>query len=165
VRDVITSFLTFTLQSEWTLFEETRVANTGLVLCSSSRFDNDIDRLGRRQPDWILVSKTKQKDSYCRLGSPLRHTPGPIASGSHTKAAGISTSDRRPELLHRVRMVGACLPVDSGNSGNDRLFPRRMHAEVFRYPTEALACCNRKDSACFRPGIPLSPQGALWGTS
>jgi hypothetical protein len=62
VRDVITSFLTFTLQSEWTLFEETRVANTGLVLCSSSRTDNNIDWLGSRQPDRILVSKKRKKE-------------------------------------------------------------------------------------------------------
>ena len=113
----------------------------------------------------FVKSLWKQKDSYCRLGSRLRHTPGPIASGSHTKAADISTSGRRPELLHRARMGGACLPVDSGNSGNDRVFPRRIPAEVSRYPTEALACYNGKHSACFRPGIPLSPQGALWGTS
>ncbi len=70
MRDVITSLLSFTLRSEWTLFEEARVANTGLVLCSSSRTDNDIDRLGRRQPDWILVSKQNKKITVVDLSSP-----------------------------------------------------------------------------------------------
>ncbi len=70
VRDVITSFLTFTLRSEWTLFEETRVANTGLVHCSPSRTDNDINRLGRRQPDWILVSKKHKRIAIVDLCRP-----------------------------------------------------------------------------------------------
>ncbi len=70
MRDVITSFLTFALQSEWTLFEETRVANTGLVLCSSSRTDNDIDQLGRRQRNWILVSKLNKRIAIVDLGRP-----------------------------------------------------------------------------------------------
>ncbi len=121
----------------------------------------DIDRLGRRQPDWILMSKQNKRIAVVDLGRPS----DPIASGSHTKAAGISTSVRLTELLHRARMGGACLPVDSGNSGDDRLFPRRILAEVSRYTTEALACCNRNDSSCFRPEIPLSAQGALWGIS
>ena len=67
---VITSLLTFTLRYEWTSFEEARVADTGLVLCSSSRTDNDIDRLGRRQPDWILVSKQNKRIAVVDLSSP-----------------------------------------------------------------------------------------------
>ncbi len=61
MRDVITLFLTSTLRPEWTLFEETRVVKTGLVLRSSSRKDNDVDRLDRRQPEWILVSKVHKR--------------------------------------------------------------------------------------------------------
>ena len=57
VRDVITSFLISALRPEWTLFEETRMAKTGLILRSSSPTADDVDQLGRRQPDWILVSK------------------------------------------------------------------------------------------------------------
>jgi hypothetical protein len=52
---VITSFLTSTLRPEWTFFEETRMAKTGLILRSSSLTADDVDQLGRRQPDWILV--------------------------------------------------------------------------------------------------------------
>jgi hypothetical protein len=52
------------------LFEETHVANIGLALCSSSRTDNDIDRLGRRQPDWILVSKQDKRIAIVDLGRP-----------------------------------------------------------------------------------------------
>jgi hypothetical protein len=65
VRNVITSFLTSSLRPEWTSFEETptRVAKTGLILRSSSLIDDYVDQLpvGRRQPDWILVSKEHKR--------------------------------------------------------------------------------------------------------
>ena len=133
VRDVIISLLTFTLQSEWTLFEETRVANTRLALCSSSRTDNDIDRLGRRQPDWILVSNEHKRIAIVDLCRPSDiHQTQLLAAAIRKQQAyqPLSTSGGRPELLYRVRVGCGCLPVDSGNSGDDRLFPRRIPSEV-----------------------------------
>ncbi len=70
VRDVITSFLTSTLRLKWTLFEETRMAKTGLILRSSSLTDDDVDHLGRRQPDWILVSKEAKRIAIIDLCRP-----------------------------------------------------------------------------------------------
>ncbi len=55
VRDVITSFLTSTLRPEWILLEEARMAKTGLILRSSSFIDANVDQLGRRQPDWMIL--------------------------------------------------------------------------------------------------------------
>jgi hypothetical protein len=57
VRNAITLFLTSTLRPEWTLFEETHMAKTGLILSSSSLLviDDGVDQLGLLQPDWILV--------------------------------------------------------------------------------------------------------------
>jgi hypothetical protein len=70
VRDVITSFLTSTLRPEWTLFEETRMAKTGIILRSSSLIDDDVDQLGRRQPDWILVSTVHKRIAIVDLCHP-----------------------------------------------------------------------------------------------
>ncbi len=55
VRDVITSFFTSTLSPLWKMFEETRMVKTGLVLRPASL--TEIDQLGRRQPDWIVISE------------------------------------------------------------------------------------------------------------
>jgi hypothetical protein len=55
VRDVITSIFTSTLRPAWKVFEETRIARSGLVLRATSLAATDL--LGRRQPDWILVSE------------------------------------------------------------------------------------------------------------
>ncbi len=70
-----------------------------------------INMLFRTSSAWLgltatrldLGAKRAQMDSYCRFVSPLRRTPDPITSGSHTKAAGISISGGRPELLHWLR--------------------------------------------------------------
>ena len=70
VRDVITSFLISTLRPEWTLFEETRMEKTGLILRSSSLTADDVDQLGRRQPDWILVSKEAKRIAIIDLCRP-----------------------------------------------------------------------------------------------
>ena len=73
VRNVITSFLTSTISPEWTLFEETRMAKTGLILRSSdssSLTADDVDQLGRRQPDWILLSKEAKRIAIIDLCRP-----------------------------------------------------------------------------------------------
>ena len=49
VRDVVTSFLSSNLGSEWTMFEETRMSSTGLILFSTSQAT--AEQWGRRQPD------------------------------------------------------------------------------------------------------------------
>jgi len=67
---VITSFLTSTLRPEWILFEETRMAKTGLILRSSSLTADNVDQLGRRQPDWILVSKEAKRIAIIDLCRP-----------------------------------------------------------------------------------------------
>ncbi len=64
VRDAIASFPTATLRLEWTLFEETHVAKTGALI------DDDVDRLGRRQLDWILESKEHKRIASVDLCRP-----------------------------------------------------------------------------------------------
>ena len=41
VRDVVTSFLNSTLGAEWTMYEETRMSRTGLILASTSHATRD----------------------------------------------------------------------------------------------------------------------------
>jgi hypothetical protein len=46
------------------------MAKTGLILRSSSLTDDDVDQLGRLQPDWILVSKEAKKIAVIDLCCP-----------------------------------------------------------------------------------------------
>ena len=83
VRDVITSFLAATLRPEWTLFEETRVAKTGLILRLPSLLNGDVGhgQLGRRQPDWILMSKEHKRIAIVDLCRPSDvHQPQLLAA-------------------------------------------------------------------------------------
>jgi len=68
VRDEITSFFTSTLGPLWKMFEETRMVKTGLILCPTST--TTIAQLGRRQPDWILVSDEHKKIAIVDLCRP-----------------------------------------------------------------------------------------------
>lgn len=52
VRDVVTSFLSSTLGSEWTMFEETRMSNTGLILCSTPKPQLNNGVGGSRTGSW-----------------------------------------------------------------------------------------------------------------
>jgi hypothetical protein len=51
---VITSFLSYTVGPEWTVYEETPMARTGLVLHPTTMAT--LGQLGRQQPDLVLVS-------------------------------------------------------------------------------------------------------------
>jgi hypothetical protein len=46
------------------------MAKTGLILRSSSLTADDVDQLGRRQPDWILVSKEAKRIAIIDLCRP-----------------------------------------------------------------------------------------------
>ena len=83
VRDVITSFLTSTLGSEWTVFEETRMAQTGLILRPTPQAT--IDQLGRRQPDWLLVSETHKKIAIVDLCRPSDVHPAQLLAAAMRK--------------------------------------------------------------------------------
>jgi hypothetical protein len=50
------------------MFEETRMVKTGLILCPTSM--TTIDQLGRRQPDWTLVSDEHKKIAIVDLCRP-----------------------------------------------------------------------------------------------
>ena len=82
-RNVITSFLTNTLGSEWTVFEETRMARTGLVLRPTPLATTD--QLGRRQSDWILVSKTHKKIAIVDLCRPSDVHPAQLLTAAMRK--------------------------------------------------------------------------------
>jgi hypothetical protein len=46
------------------------MAKTGLLLRSSTLTDDDVDQLGRRQPEWILVSKEAKRIAIIDLCRP-----------------------------------------------------------------------------------------------
>ena len=83
VRDVVTSFLSSTLGSEWTLFEETRMSNTGLVLCSTSQAT--AEQWGRRQPDWVLVSHRHKRIAIADLCRPSDVHPDQLLAAAMRK--------------------------------------------------------------------------------
>jgi hypothetical protein len=68
VQNVFTSFLNSALESKWTVFEETQMARTGLVLQSTS--SATADELGLRQPDWVLVSESRKRIAIVDLCQP-----------------------------------------------------------------------------------------------
>ena len=68
VRDVIASFLNSTLRPAWKVFEETRMAKSGLVLHPTSL--PVTDQLGGLQPNWILESEEQKKSAIVDLCRP-----------------------------------------------------------------------------------------------
>jgi hypothetical protein len=103
VRDVITSFLISTLRPGWTLFEETRMAKTGLILRSSSLTNDDVDQLGRRQPDWILVSKEAKRIAIIELCHP-----------SHIHQTQLQAAAIRKQQAYRPLVEGLSYYTEQG---------------------------------------------------
>ena len=83
VRDVITSFLESALDTEWTLFEETRMANTGLTLRPTPQFT--AEQWGRRQPDWVLVSQHHKRIAVVDLCRPSDVHPAQLLAAAMRK--------------------------------------------------------------------------------
>jgi hypothetical protein len=83
VRDVITSFLNSALRSKWTMFEETRMSRTGLVLQPTS--STTTNQLGRRQPDWVLVSETHKRIAIVNLCRPSDASPAQLLAAAVRK--------------------------------------------------------------------------------
>jgi hypothetical protein len=65
---VITSFLGNTVGPNWTMHEETPMAKTGLVLRPTALAT--VAQLGRRQPDWVLVSSEHKRIAIVDLCRP-----------------------------------------------------------------------------------------------
>jgi hypothetical protein len=61
-------FFTSTLRPTWTVLEETRMAQSGLFLRPISLAE--VDQLGGRQPEWILVSEEYKKITIVDLCRP-----------------------------------------------------------------------------------------------
>ena len=83
VREVIKSFLDSALNTEWTLFEETRMANTGLTLRPTPQFT--AEQWGRRQPDWVLVSQHHKRIAVVDLCSPSDVHPAQLLAAAMRK--------------------------------------------------------------------------------
>ena len=83
VRTVITSFLASTLGPEWTGFEETPMAQTGLTLRPTPLAT--VEQLGRRQPDWVLVSEGLKKIAIVDLNRPSDVHPGQLHAAAERK--------------------------------------------------------------------------------
>jgi hypothetical protein len=76
VRVVITSFLSNTVGPEWTVYEQVPMARTGLLLCPTTMAT--VDQLGRRQPDWVLVSHELKRIATLDLCRPSDVLPSQL---------------------------------------------------------------------------------------
>jgi hypothetical protein len=112
------------------LFEETRMAKTGLILRSSSLIDDDADQLGQRQPDWILVTKEAKRiaiaDLYCP--SDIQQTQLLAAAIRKQQAyqplvEGLSYYTEQGWVVH-------VFPLIVGIHGDDRLFSSAIPSEI-----------------------------------
>ena len=83
VRNVVTSFLNSTLGPEWTMFEETRMSHTGLLLCSTSQAT--AEQWGRRQPDWVLISHHHKRIAIIDLCRPSDVHPAQLLAAAIRK--------------------------------------------------------------------------------
>jgi hypothetical protein len=83
VRVVITSFLSNTVGPEWTVNEETPMARTGLVLRPTTMAT--VDQLGRRQPDWVLVSHELRRIAILDLCQPSDVLPSQLLMAAKRK--------------------------------------------------------------------------------
>ena len=124
VRDVFTSFLNSALGSKWAVFEETRMSRTSLVLQSTS--SATVDELGRRQPDWVLVSESLQRIAIVDLCRPSDMSPAQLL------AAALRKQDAYGPLVEALRyyadrgwvvhvfplVVGICGMIDPSQVGS-----------------------------------------------
>ena len=83
VRDVVTSFFNSALGSKWTVFEETRMSKTGLVLQPTSLAT--VSELGRRQPDWVLASTVHKRIAIVDLCRPSDTSPAQLLAAAMRK--------------------------------------------------------------------------------
>ncbi len=83
MRVVITSFLSNTAGPEWTVYEETPMAKTGLVLRPTTMAT--VDQLGRRQPDWVLVSHELRRIAILDLCRPSDVLPSQLLMAANRK--------------------------------------------------------------------------------
>ena len=83
VRDVITSFLRTHVGPAWKLYEETPMAQTGLVLRPTDH--TTIEQIGRRQPDWLLVSTEFKRIAIPDLCRPSDVLPIQISAAAKRK--------------------------------------------------------------------------------
>ena len=83
VRDVITSFLRKHVGPAWKVYEETPMAKTGLVLRPTDHAT--IEQIGRRQPDWLLVSTEFKRIAIPDLCRPSDVLPIQIPTAAKRK--------------------------------------------------------------------------------
>ncbi len=83
------------------------MAKTGLVLCSTSLAD--VDQLGRRQPDWILVSEEHKTIAIVDLCRPSD------VHQAHLLAAAIRKQQKCQPLLEGRSYYCAYLSVGGGD--------------------------------------------------
>ncbi len=83
VLDVFTCFLNSALGSKWTVFEETWMSLTGLVL--QSTFSATADELGLQQQDRVLVSESLQRIAIVDLCLPSDTSPAQLLAAAMRK--------------------------------------------------------------------------------
>ena len=85
---MVTSFLNSTLGAEWTMYEETRMSKTGLILSSTPQAT--AEQWGRRQPDWVLVSQHHKRIAIVDLCRPSDVHPDQLLAAAMRKQQGLS---------------------------------------------------------------------------
>ncbi len=83
VMTVITFFLASTQGSEWTGFEENPMERKGLTHRPTALAT--VEQLGRRQPDWVLVSEELKKIAIVDLNRPSYVHPGQLLAVAERK--------------------------------------------------------------------------------
>ncbi len=157
---MITSFLSNTVGPERTVHEETPMARTGLVL--RPIILAIVDQLGRRQPDWVLMSHELKRIAIL---DPCR--PSDVLLSQRLMAAKSKQHAYEPvkEALSYYTGQGwiHIFPWVVGDRG--MIDPRHGESLMKFHPAKALASGCGTISTCLRPSVSLSPHSVLWRSS
>ena len=161
VRDVITSFLESALDTEWALFEETRMENTGLTLRPTPQFT--AEQWGRKQPDWVLVSQQRKRIAIvvdlCR--------PSDVHPAKLLTAAIRKQQKYLPLLdaLSHYSEQGWTIHVFPWAVGiRGMIKPMHVH-EICGDSPQTLENSSGAHCSGICPSVPFPPQSMLWRAS
>jgi hypothetical protein len=88
VWNVITSFLSTHVGPQWKMYDETQMAKTGLLLSPTDHAT--IEQIGRRQPDWLLISDEFKRIAIPDLCRPSNVLPPQLQAAAQRKQQAYS---------------------------------------------------------------------------
>ncbi len=124
MQDVFTSFLNNALGPKWTVFEETWMLLTGLVLQSTS--STTADEFGLQQQDWVLVLESHKRIAIVDLCLPSDTSPSQLLAAAMRKQNAYCPfvealhyyADRGWVILVFPLVVRICCMVDPSHVGS-----------------------------------------------